>query len=211
MQRIGYFGGSFDPPHRGHLTVAKAARDRFALDEVLLAPTGRQPFKPEGATASFPDRLAMTALLCKGEPGLRASDLDAPQADGAPNFTVDTLTRLEQEVAASSSLFAIVGADAFLGLPKWHDAAQLFRLAEWIVVSRPGFPLRKMETMALNAEQRARVHLLPGLADPTSATEVRARLQQQPCEGLLPAAVCQYVQEHQLYGPPIAERNNLLG
>ena len=97
--RIGYFGGSFDPPHRGHLAVARLARDRFSLDRVLLAPTARQPLKQSGPEASWADRLRMTELLVAGEPrgaeaSLEASNIDGPQPNGAPNYTVDTLRRL---------------------------------------------------------------------------------------------------------------------
>ncbi len=199
---MGYFGGSFDPPHRGHLAVARAARQRFALDRVLLAPTGRQPLKPDGPSASFNDRLSMTRLLCAGEPGLEASAIDVPHPDGSPNYTADTLSRLREDLPASASLFAIVGADAFLGLPQWRDVTQLFELAEWIVVSRPGFPLAQLQAMPLTETQHAGVHLLDGLADPTSATALRARLRSlQPCEDLLPRDLCEYIEAHRLYRP----------
>ena len=199
--RIGYFGGSFDPPHRGHLTVALAARERFALDKVLLAPTGRQPLKPDGPRASFGDRLAMTELLCAGQTGLEASAIDAPSPDGGFNYTADTLTRLRANLPPTAELYAIVGADAFLGLPHWHGVEKLFALAEWIVVSRPGSPLEQLEAMPLRPEQRGRVHLLDGIADPTSATHVRARLREgQPCEPLLPMTLCEYIRAHRLYG-----------
>ena len=74
--RVGLFGGSFDPPHRGHLAVAEAVRDRFALDRVLLAPAAIQPLKPGGAQASFADRLRMVELLCEGAHGIEASTID---------------------------------------------------------------------------------------------------------------------------------------
>lgn len=198
--RLGYFGGSFDPPHGGHLAVATAARDRFWLDQVLLAPTGRQPLKPGGATAPFAERLAMTRLLCAGVPHLEASDVDAPRPDGSPNFTADTLTRLRASLPPDTSLFAIVGADAFLGLPKWREVGKLFTLAEWIVVSRPGFELAALDTLGLTLAQRARVHPLGEIADPTSATDLRARLrEEQPCDDLLPTTICSFIQAHHLY------------
>lgn len=198
--RIGYFGGSFDPPHLGHLTVARAARDHFALNQVLLAPTGRQPLKPDGPSASFTDRLAMTELLCAGEPGLQASAIDAPHPDGSPNYTADTLATLRAPLPPSTAVFAIVGADAFQTLPKWRQATRLFELAEWIVVSRPGFPLAQLEGMELNAEQRARVHVLSGIADPTSATGLRERLRaHHACKDVLPDTLCAYIASHGLY------------
>ncbi len=198
--RIGYFGGSFDPPHRGHLAAARAARERFELDRVLLAPTGRQPFKAEGAWASFADRLRMTELLCAREAGLKASEVDGPMADGSPNFTVDTLRRLGERMPAGAELFAIVGADAFLGIPQWRGVEALFALAEWVVVSRPGISSEAVREVELTPEQRERTHLLEGVAEPVSATDLRRRLEAGlPCEDLLPEAVMRYIREHGLY------------
>ena len=203
--RIGYFGGTFDPPHRGHLAVARAARDRFALDHVLLAPTGRQPLKRTGPVAPWADRLRMTELLCADEPGLEASAIDGPQPEGEPNYTVDTLRRLQQELSAFADrgpvrLFGILGADAFLGLPHWREPYELFRLAEWIVVSRPGFPLPAMADLDLSPAQIARIHGLPELHDPVTATELRSRLRAgADCGELIPAPVYAYLQQQGLY------------
>lgn len=200
--RIGYFGGSFDPPHRGHLAVARAVRERFALDRVLLAPTGRQPLKPGGPSAPFADRLAMTTLLCRGEACLEASSIDAPLPGGTPNYTADTLRRLQASLAPQDALFAIVGADAFAGLPQWREMPALFTLAEWIVVSRPGVDQAQVDALALSPTQRTRVHLLNDLADPASATELREALQHHHAlrPGMLPSAVLRYIEQHHLYG-----------
>src|ERR1700734_1006739 len=99
--RVGFFGGSFDPPHLGHLAVARAAAQAFALDTVLLAPTAHQPLKPHGADAPFEDRLAMVRLLCAGQPGLEASELEAPTEAISPNYTIDTLRALRAELHAN--------------------------------------------------------------------------------------------------------------
>ena len=198
--RVGYFGGSFDPPHRGHLAVACAARDRFALQRVLLAPTGRQPLKPDGLAAPFADRLHMTALLCAGEPDLEATDVDAPRPDGEANYTVDTLARFRDSLPAGAKIFAILGADALLGMPQWRGVPELFALAEWVAVSRPGFSLEELDALKLSPAQRARLHLLEGVEDSTSATALRARLRAHlPCEEWLPAGVLRYIHEHRLY------------
>lgn len=199
--RVGFFGGSFDPPHHGHLAVARAARDRFHLNEVLLAPTGRQPLKPDGPAASFQDRLAMTALLCAEERGLKPSAIEAPLPDGSPNYTADTLYTLRDSLPVDAALFCIVGADAFLGFPKWKDVDALFTLADWVVVSRPGVSAAQIDTMILPPEQRACVHSLDDVHDPTSATDLRARLRAHlPCDDLLPAPVLNYIRQHKLYG-----------
>lgn len=203
--RIGLFGGTFDPPHRGHLTAACAVRDRFDLDRVLLAPAAVQPLKPDGAHAPFADRLRMVELLCAGTPGLEASTIDGPQPGAAPNYTIDTLRRLRAQLAAaghgSAELFLIAGADAFLHIREWKQPGDLLREARWIVVSRPGFDLRLLDTLGLTPQQRARIDTLPDFADPVSATELRDLLRdRQDVSGLIPAPVLDYIRTHHLYG-----------
>jgi nicotinate-nucleotide adenylyltransferase len=144
-RRVAFFGGSFDPPHNGHLAVARAARTALALDGVLFAPVGAQPLKGQGATASFEDRVAMTRLAIAGEPGFEISLADAPSATGTPNFSVDTLERVRAELGVGLGggcrLFFLMGADAFFGLRQWHRAAEVPLAAELVVASRPGQPL----------------------------------------------------------------------
>lgn len=153
--RVAFFGGSFDPPHLGHLAVARAARTAFALDTVLFAPVGMQPLKPEGPAASFEDRLAMTRLAIAGHAGFEVSLADAPkslnapqQADcrqSAPNYTIDTLETLRTSLAPGSILFCLMGADSFLGLRHWHRAAEIPFVAPLIVASRPRQPLEDLK------------------------------------------------------------------
>jgi nicotinate-nucleotide adenylyltransferase len=141
---VAFFGGSFDPPHLGHLAIARAARDAFHLDKVLFAPVGAQPLKPEGSAASFEDRLAMTRLAIEGEPGFAVSLADAPQSVGQdaarPNYTLETLQNLRAEFKPETALYCLMGADAFLGLRQWHRAAEVPFAASLIVASRPGQP-----------------------------------------------------------------------
>ena len=199
--RIGFFGGSFDPPHRGHFAVARAAAEAFSFDHVLLVPTAQQPLKPGGATASFNDRLAMVELLCQGEARLEPSALDAPLVHGEPNYTIDTLTRLRAGLSPEATVFVIAGADAFLDLHRWRSPDRLLDIADWIVVSRPGFSLTALDALQLSPGQIARVHLLSGVAQPASATEVRACLREgRDCTELVTAPVLEYIGEHHLYG-----------
>jgi nicotinate-nucleotide adenylyltransferase len=141
-RRIAFFGGSFDPPHLGHLAVARAARDAFHLDAVLFAPVGSQPLKPEGSSASFAERVAMTRLAIIGEPGFAVSLVDAPKSSGAgdalPNYTIDTLDTLHAEFKSDCILYCLMGADSFFGLRQWHCAAEIPYAAALIVASRPG-------------------------------------------------------------------------
>ena len=204
--RIGFFGGSFDPPHLGHLGVGHAAAEAFSLDRILFAPTGRQPLKTNGASASFGDRLAMVSLLCELQPASRelrfeASGADAPHADGSPNYTVDTLLELRGNCSPDDSLFVIVGADAFLDLRRWRAPDRLLELAEWIVVSRPGISLQGLENLNLTSAQLSRVHLLEEVHEPASATDIRELLRAgSDCSGLLPGSILNYIRAHHLYG-----------
>ena len=201
IMRLGYFGGSFDPPHLGHLAVATAAARAFGLQRVLFAPTGRQPLKPAAASAGFADRMAMTQRLCAEEPALlEAVALDAPRADGSPNYTVDALESLHRN-APEDEIFVLVGADAFLDIRRWRAPERLLQLAEWIVVSRPGFSLQELDTLGLTPAQRLRVHALAGVEEPASATRIREELRAgSDCAGLLPPAVLEYIRAHSLYG-----------
>ena len=197
--RVALFGGSFDPPHHGHIAIATAAADVFDLDSVLFAPVGRQPLKAEAAPASFSDRMAMVELACRVDKRFAVSDLDAPRPDGVPNYTVETLAEL-REILPDARLFNLVGADSFLDLPRWHDPERLLELAEWIVVSRPGFPLANLAPLRLTPQQLGRVHLLQTVHEDVAATNLRERLEVgDPCADVLAPDVAAYIETHHLY------------
>lgn len=197
--RVALFGGTFDPIHRGHLAIAKAAADALRLDKVLFAPAGRQPLKLEGTPTPFLDRLAMVALATASDPRFSASDLDAPHPDGTPNYTVDTITALQRQ-SPHATLFILVGADSFLSLPHWRQPNLLLSLADWIVVSRPGLSLEDLSPLQLTPEQSSRIHILNSVHEDVSATDLRQRLHRgDPCTGLLPPAILPYIQSHHLY------------
>jgi nicotinate-nucleotide adenylyltransferase len=138
---VAFFGGSFDPPHLGHIAIARAAREALSLDRVLFAPVGLQPLKPLGSSASFEDRVAMTRVAVAREPAFEVSLLDAPRPDETegshPNFTIDTLKQLRDTLPAGAELFLLLGADSFRTLHHWHRAAEIPFLASLIVASRP--------------------------------------------------------------------------
>jgi nicotinate-nucleotide adenylyltransferase len=202
-RRVAFFGGSFDPPHLGHLAVARAARVALGLDTVLFAPVGAQPLKPGGAAASFEDRLTMTRLALAGEPGFELSLADTPKPSGAPNYTLQTLLALRRGLAADGTLFFLMGADAFVGLKGWRGAAEIPFVAPLIVASRPGLLLEGLKaalphglTMEASPDKGpancgVEVHtwllrnpagdttpfyLLPGLNVDVSASEIRKQV-----------------------------------
>ncbi len=193
------FGGTFDPPHCGHLGAARAAADAFELDRVLFAPVGRQPLKLAENPASYHDRLAMVRLACEADPRFEASEIDAPHTDGSPNFTSEALRALREQ-NPETQLFAIAGADSFLTLRHWHQSDRLLELAQWIVVSRPGFHLNNLATLQISPRQRSRVHLVETMHEEVSATELRRRLAAgESCTDWLPKAVATYIAKHDLY------------
>lgn len=197
--RVALFGGSFDPPHHGHIAIATAAADVFDLEQVLFAPVGRQPLKTGRPPAPFADRLAMVELACGGDERFTASEIDAPRADGLPNYTVDTLTALREEMP-EARLFHLVGADSFLDLRRWREPVRLLELAEWIVVSRPGFALAELSSLGLTPLQRGRVHLLQTVHEDVAATDLRERLEAgDSCVDVLAPGVSAYIESHHLY------------
>jgi nicotinate-nucleotide adenylyltransferase len=201
--RIGFFGGSFDPPHCGHLAIARATADRCALSRILLAPTAKQPLKPDGPVASFHDRLAMVRLLCQADPRLEASSLDGPRPDQKPNYTIDALERLRQTLSIGDTITVLIGIDAFLDIRRWRSPDELLRDFDWAVISRPGFTLESIDGLNLTLQQRERVRLIDSVAETVSATALRASLQAgEDIHSQLPATVLAYIREHRLYGAP---------
>lgn len=225
--RIAFFGGSFDPPHFGHLGVAKAARDALHLDTVLFAPVGLQPLKSAGSSASFVDRVEMVRLAIADEPGLALCSADAPRADGQPNYTLDTLRRLRAELPATGELFCLMGADSLATFRAWHGAAEIPFAATLVVASRPGQALGNvarsmppgLEVTPCGAEEAlpgeavelrtclvrsaagscAPLHILSGLDIPISATAVREAVRAGTQPHMLPAEVTKYIRRHGLY------------
>jgi nicotinate-nucleotide adenylyltransferase len=164
---IGFFGGTFDPIHRGHLALARAARERCKLSRILFVPADVPPHKQGQPLSAFPHRYAMIALATAQEKDFRPSMLEAPQdldAGGSgkgktrvarPNYTIDTVRRLKQSCKQADRLFLLIGIDAFADITKWHQAEALFRECEFIVASRPGYSLADVAN-ALPASLRPR-------------------------------------------------------
>jgi nicotinate-nucleotide adenylyltransferase len=210
--RLGYFGGTFDPPHLGHLAVAQAAADAFSLERVLLVPTGMQPLRPVRPLAPYANRLAMVSLLCSHDARLHASDLEAPRQPPTPNYTIDTLQAL-RAAEADAELYVIVGADAFQSIGQWRSPELLLSVADWIVVTRPrmaGLVPASEQIVGLSPPQRGRIHTLQTVDHPASATAIRATLlghdsaQEIDLGGMLPPEILTYIQQHGLYGAPVS-------
>jgi nicotinate-nucleotide adenylyltransferase len=220
--RVALFGGSFDPPHRGHVALARLARTRLALDRILVAPVGAQPLKPEAIPASFEDRLAMVRLAFADEPGVEISLLDAPRSDGKSNYTINTLEALRRQLSPADALFCILGADSLLSIRQWRNPAELLTAFDFIVGARPGFRLSDTqaalpkgltatplttdlphtELLELGAPNGrcSRLYLLTDLAEDVSASEIRFALRGSPDpSAALHPAVAEYIRAHHLY------------
>lgn len=157
---IGLFGGTFDPIHRGHLALARAASERYKLGRVLFVPASIPPHKQSQPLSAYAHRYAMTVLATAQEKDFVPSLLEAPAQvdsgekrnkektnkkdnDGAakPNYTIDTVKRLKKEFRKADRLFLLIGIDAFLDIAKWHESEALFHECEFVVASRPGYSL----------------------------------------------------------------------
>jgi nicotinate-nucleotide adenylyltransferase len=153
--KIGLFGGTFDPIHRGHLALAHAAREQFSLARVLFVPANVPPHKQRQPLSSFAHRYAMVALATAQEKSFLPSMLEAPPEitahTGKPsrgptdppiaNYSIDTVRRLRGALKRIDQIFFLIGIDAFRDIAKWHEAEALFRECEFIVASRPGYSL----------------------------------------------------------------------
>ena len=211
--RLGIFGGTFDPIHRGHLACAVAARDRFRMDRLLLLPAALPPHKQGERVTAFSHRLAMAALAARGIDRIEASSDEARRV--GPSFTVDTHSRFRAKLDPSDALLFLLGSDSLAELHTWRDPAGILSLANLIVAPRPGAPPAQVAA-ALPADLRAR--LIPAdvpvepvppagsvywLAIPeqsVSGTEIRRRVRAgTPLEGLVPDAVAAYISEQELY------------
>jgi len=132
---VGLFGGSFDPIHHGHLLVAQAAAEVLGLGEIRFVPAREQPFKVGEHAATAADRVAMVERAIAGASGMRLErlELDRP----GPSYTVDTLRALRQREPGTSFVL-LVGSDAAMGVPRWHEAPELSRLARLVAFGRAG-------------------------------------------------------------------------
>jgi nicotinate-nucleotide adenylyltransferase len=164
---IGLFGGTFDPIHRGHVALARAARDGYKLGRILFVAANIPPHKQSQALSAFAHRYAMIALATAQEKDFVPSLLEAPEdfesgglgkekgRAAKPNYTIDTIKRLKQSFKKADRLFLLIGIDAFADIAKWHQAEALFRECEFVVASRPGFSLADVAN-ALPASLRPR-------------------------------------------------------
>jgi len=225
---IGLFGGTFDPVHKGHLALARAALEQYKLHRILFVPANIPPHKQKQPLLPFVHRFAMLALATADEKVFVPSLLEAPEegaasrkAEAKPNYTIDTVRLLKKSFKASDQLFLLIGMDAFADIAQWHQAEALFRECEFVVASRPGYsladvanalpeklrprpevtkPFHKQAATGDLVLKGATIHLMADLHQAASATAIReAAAAGKPMGRFLDAPVAEYIRKMGLY------------
>jgi len=217
---VGLFGGTFDPIHRGHLAVARAAQKRFKLARILFVPASTPPHKQSLQITPYAHRYAMTVLATSGEKSFIPCDIESPERlGGKPSYTVETVARLKAQLSREDRLFLLIGMDAFKDIAKWRAPETLLRETEFVVMARPGFSLKEVNaslppSMRPDPTPRdtrkdeislpgATLHLLPDVHEKISATQIRAAARTgRKLDALVGKAVADYIRKIGLYTDP---------
>lgn len=224
-RKLGLLGGTFNPIHRCHLTLARTVIERLDLDQVLFIPTGDPPHKAKEDLAPASDRFDMVRLAIEGEAGFSVTDLETRRQ--GVSYTIETITSLQASEGPTTEFYFIIGLDAFLDLGSWRRAEDLLRSCHFIVVSRPGARFAQLAAMSLlprldptvlAALDRGTIDyarlalpaactlsLLSMAPCVVSASMVRRHVREgASLSGLLPPPVERYIIRHDLY----QERHN---
>ena len=194
MRRVGLFGGTFDPPHLGHLAIAEWAREQLGLDRVVFMPAGAPPHKRRRGLSRAETRIAMTRLAVKGQPAFTVSTLETHRR--GPSFTVETLRALKTR-HPRARLYLLIGADSLDDFANWHAPREILELATLAVAKRPGSGRGRQPAIT----RRGAVVWLdnPGLTLSSSMIRTRAAAGRS-IRYLVPDAVARYIARHHLYG-----------
>lgn len=189
-QKLGLFGGSFDPVHLGHLLVAQAAREELGLDRIFFIPTAASPFKAGAQPAAGAQRLMMLRLALAGETHCQVDDQEIRR--GGVSYSIETI-RNYALAYPGAELFYLIGADQAPHLSLWREAAEVARLAEFVVVPRPGEPPAPLPTPF-------RGRALRGFPLAASSSQIRRRIKEGlPIWHLTPRAVAEAIRNNGLY------------
>ncbi|HEY3854812.1 MAG TPA: nicotinate-nucleotide adenylyltransferase [Verrucomicrobiae bacterium] len=188
--KLGLFGGSFDPIHLGHLLVACAAREEAALDRIFFIPAAQSPFKASATSASAEERLRLVRLALAGDASAEVDDSEVRR--GGISFSIDTV-RDYQKRFPGAELFYLIGADQTAQLHLWREANELARLAQFLVIPRPGEATAELAPPFCGKA-------LVGFPFGVSSTEIRRRIKARlPVEHLVPATVAEAIKNNGLY------------
>jgi nicotinate-nucleotide adenylyltransferase len=197
--RIGFFGGSFDPVHNGHLELARCCQEQASLDEEWFTPAAVQPLKRGGPRASNSDRVAMLGMATAGEPSWHVCRLEIDR--GGLSYTVDSLREIHAE-RPDDELFVLLGSDTLRDIGSWREPEEIFRLARPLLVHRAGSPQpeipESVRTLTPTDVEEPAIVEMPAMN--VSSTEIRARIAAgQSIDDLVPPAVARYIAKHKLY------------
>ncbi|MFN2109065.1 MAG: nicotinate-nucleotide adenylyltransferase [Anaerolineae bacterium] len=196
--RFGILGGSFDPPHYGHLALAETARVQLELSRVLFVPAGKPPHKRSRSMSPAEDRAAMTAAAIADNPAFALSRVDLERP--GPHYTVETLTLLREQYPHVDAWFFLLGEDALHDLPIWHDPLGILKQASLAVMPRMGQRVDLAELIAALPPLAKRLVWLDVPPVDFSATDLRCRIREGlPLRYLVPPPVEAYIHEHDLY------------
>lgn len=196
--RLGLLGGTFDPPHNGHLAIADAARHALNLLQVLFIPARQPPHKLDEPVSPVEARVAMLERALKGYPYFVMSLIEVGRA--GPSYTVDTLRELRAELAPATELYFIMGMDSLYNLPTWHQPEEIVRLCKLAVLKRPGYTadLEALERQVPGVKRAVVFVRSPEIS--ISSTEIEARVRSgKAIRALVPPGVAEYIDKHRLY------------
>lgn len=190
MQRIGLFGGSFDPVHLGHLLVAQAAREELQLTRLFFIPAAQSPFKPAQVPAPAEQRLRLLRLALAGQSECEIDDQEIKR--GGVSYTIDTVRDYARRFPGAQ-LYYLIGADHVPQLPRWRDADELAGIVEFVVIPRPG-----QGAVPLPAPFRGRA--LAGFPLGVSSSQIRERIRAgRPIDLLVGPALAEAIRNNRLY------------
>ncbi len=193
LSRIGIFGGTFDPPHLGHLIAAEEIRQDFSLQKIFFVPSARPPHKLDLLLTGAACRLEMTSLATRDNPGFAVSDVEIQRP--GPSYTVDTIGEFKKRYGSDIEIYFIMGADSIFEIRTWKNPEVLFQLCKVIVTSRPGFPLDEVDTDLRNKVTLAEITHID-----ISSTDIRRRVREgKSIRYFVPGQVEAYVRSRNLY------------
>ncbi|MFQ6093852.1 MAG: nicotinate-nucleotide adenylyltransferase [bacterium] len=191
--RVGIFGGTFNPPHLGHLIVAQEVRRRFSLDKIVFVPSARPPHKADSPGASSAERYIMTVLATRDNPYFEVSDVEIRRP--GRSYTVDTIKQFKKLYGTEVEIFFIMGGDSIFEIDTWREPEEILRLCKVIVTTRPGFDLTKVEDRLKEKAILTEVSRID-----ISSTEIRRRVQEgKSIKYLVPKEVEEYILREKLY------------
>ncbi len=198
-RRIGILGGTFDPPHVGHLWLAALAAESMELERVLFMPAAQPPHKRLRGKTGAADRLLMTRLAIEGDPAFEITAIEMERP--GPSYTIDSIVELERLCGADARLFLIMAADSLAQVDTWREPHRLLERVEWVVGPRPGSPMPgSAELRDRFGQHAARIHLLDGPSLDLSSSAIRRRVAAgQTIRYLVPRRVDELIAVRGLY------------